>query len=382
MSDLIGRESFAGLPIDTFIVKVASRCNLACSYCYEFFAYDQSWRTRPSKMNVDTARQIGKRVGEHAIANDLRRVSVLLHGGEPLLVGIEQLEQLLSAMTEGVEGRTEIRLGLQTNGVLLDEGWLRLADRWQIDIGLSCDGPPDVANKFRVDHAGRGSGGGVEHALRLLKGHSRFSGILSVIDPTSDPIRCWRYLSSWLPPMIDFLLPHRTWETPPYDLSVPNLAPYGDWLIRVFDEWMSNGPETVSIRYFEELISRSFGGCGSLESLGEEPVTLLVVNVDGEYEGVDSLKASRPGAWITGFSVAMNPVEEVYKNALIRLRQSGGAQLATECEICRLRHTCGGGYLPHRYHARRGFRSPSVYCRDIMRLTDHVQDFLRLEASK
>ena len=144
---------------------------------------------------------------------------------------------------------------------------------------------------------------------------------------------------------------------------------------------MLHAPQ-IPIRYFEELLTRSLGGSGSLETLGEEPVNLLVVNVDGEYEGVDSLKAARPGAWLTGLNVVEHEVQAVFENELVALRQSGGTQLAEECRSCRLRRECGGGYLPHRYHPELGFRSPSVYCRDIMKLTDHLHSFMRAEAAE
>jgi uncharacterized protein len=366
--------------IESFIVKVAARCNLACTYCYEFFAHDQSWRSRPPHMSVETARQTGERIGAHAAANHLGQVSIMLHGGEPLLVGPRRFKALLEAIKAGVADRAEILFGVQTNGLLLNEDWLQLVELWQIDVGVSCDGPPAIADRLRVDHSGRGSGAGLERALSLLSGHPQFSGLLCVIDPHSDPIAVWRYLASWAPPLVDFLLPHKTWAAPPYDLSDDEAAPYADWLIRVFDDWMLHAPQ-IPIRYFEELLTRSLGGSGSLESLGEEPVNLLVVNVDGEYEGVDSLKAARPGAWVTGLNVVEHEVQAVFENELVALRQSGGTQLAEECRSCRLRRECGGGYLPHRYHPERGFRSPSIYCRDIMKLTDHLHSFMRAQAA-
>jgi uncharacterized protein len=35
---------------------------------------------------------------------------------------------------------------------------------------------------------------------------------------------------------------------------------------------------------------------------------------------------------------------------------------------------CGGGLYPHRYHEGAGFRNPSVYCDDLMRLITHVSE--------
>ncbi|MGW0577104.1 hypothetical protein ACWD25_14270 [Streptomyces sp. NPDC002920] len=38
---------------------------------------------------------------------------------------------------------------------------------------------------------------------------------------------------------------------------------------------------------------------------------------------------------------------------------------------------CGGGHLPHRFGAGRGYRNPSVYCADLEHLIRHVQGSLR-----
>ena len=45
---------------------------------------------------------------------------------------------------------------------------------------------------------------------------SYFSGILSVINIDYKPLEVWTYLSEFNPPLIDFLLPHATWNKTPY----------------------------------------------------------------------------------------------------------------------------------------------------------------------
>jgi uncharacterized protein len=35
---------------------------------------------------------------------------------------------------------------------------------------------------------------------------------------------------------------------------------------------------------------------------------------------------------------------------------------------------CGGGLYPHRYRDGEGFRHPSVYCPDLLRLITHVRN--------
>src|SRR5262249_15228527 len=74
-------------PIRQFVLKVHSRCNLACDYCYVYRMADQTWRDQPLAMSRETLRLAADRIAEHAARHRLSRVGVVLHGGEPLLAG-------------------------------------------------------------------------------------------------------------------------------------------------------------------------------------------------------------------------------------------------------------------------------------------------------
>ena len=39
---------------------------------------------------------------------------------------------------------------------------------------------------------------------------------------------------------------------------------------------------------------------------------------------------------------------------------------------------CGGGLYAHRFRRQSGFDNPSVYCRDLMKLTSYFRDRFRL----
>ena len=77
--------------VSQYVLKVCGRCDLACDHCYVFEHADQTWRHKPKVMAEETASQAARRISEHAQRHLLARVSVLLHGGEPLLLGRERL---------------------------------------------------------------------------------------------------------------------------------------------------------------------------------------------------------------------------------------------------------------------------------------------------
>jgi uncharacterized protein len=49
-------------PIIELVVKIASRCNLNCKYCYEYNMGDDTWKRASKFMTNDVAKQLGKRI--------------------------------------------------------------------------------------------------------------------------------------------------------------------------------------------------------------------------------------------------------------------------------------------------------------------------------
>src|SRR5271165_4453326 len=93
------------VPFRQFILKVHSRCNLSCTYCYVYEMADQGWRELPQRMSQPVASKTVERIAEHAERHNLPSVDVILHGGEPLLAGAEWLADLVGSLRERVPAR-------------------------------------------------------------------------------------------------------------------------------------------------------------------------------------------------------------------------------------------------------------------------------------
>jgi uncharacterized protein len=361
-------------PIRQFVVKVHSRCNLACDYCYVYEMSDQTWRDRPRIMSTATAGRVARRIAEHASTHGLRRVEIVLHGGEPLLVGPAHLAEL-AAQFRTLDD-LEVGLALQTNGVLLDAEVLAVAHRYDIRIGVSVDGAATDHDRHRRFPAGHGSHHLVERALgRLTEEANRrlFGGLLCVVDLRADPVDTHAELVRFSPPAIDFLLPHGNWTDRPPGRTDEAGTPYGDWLIAVFDRWYHDQGAGTEIRLFREIMQLLLGGRSAVETVGLSPASLLVVETDGSLEQVDSLKSAYHGASGTGLSVWRHSVDTAVLHPAVVARQIGAAALGDRCQPCGIKAVCGGGYYPHRYRKGTGFRNPSVYCSDLMALIGHIR---------
>jgi uncharacterized protein len=374
------------IPITQYVLKVHSRCNLACDHCYVYEHADQSWRAKPPVISPEVAALSAKRISEHAAAHRVPDVSIVLHGGEPLLLGRSLMRDLLAELSEQVGAVTRLDLRVHTNGVLLSQPWCDLFREYGVKVGVSLDGDQAANDRHRRFADGRGSHVQVLAALRLLRRleyRHLYAGILATIDLASDPVSVYQALSAEEPPNVDLLLPHATWEHPPFR-PAGQPAPYADWLLRVFRCWDADGRQ-MPIRIFGSLLSAACGGQSFTEALGTEPGSLLVVETNGDWEQPDSMKTAYDGAAATGMNVVTHAVDEVLAHPAMVARQQGAAELSETCRACRVADVCGGGLYAHRFRARQrpardgetpgagaGFDNPSVYCADLMALISGV----------
>nr|WP_308404180.1 FxsB family cyclophane-forming radical SAM/SPASM peptide maturase [Streptomyces sp. ATCC 21386] len=390
------------VPFRQFLLKVHSRCNLACTYCYMYEAADQSWRQRPRSMAPATVRRASRLMAEHATEHALSEVHVVLHGGEPLLVGAQYLEDLLGTVTDALAGIATPRFSLQTNGIRLaeDPRLLPVLDRHAVRIGVSLDGTPAGHDLHRRRADGKGSHAATARALELLTEPAHrhlFAGLLCVIDASTDPLETYDALLRFAPPRLDLLLPHGTWQAPPPGLDTriappsappaPGTAaratPYADWLCAVFDRWYGAPRRETGIRLFEEIMVLLLGGTARSEVVGLTPVDLVVVETDGAIEQADSLKVSYPGAPETGLHVFRDTFADAAAHPAFRARQRGLSGLGPVCRSCTRSRVCGGGLYAHRYFpgAAPVFSAPSVYCDDLAVLVDHIGARLRQDVA-
>jgi uncharacterized protein len=374
------RDGWRPVPFRQFVLKLHSRCNLACSYCYVYEMADQSWRGKPLVMAPEVVERSARRIAEHVATHDLEAVEVVLHGGEPLLAGVAAIEFTADTLRRSVPARVDLRV--QTNGVLLDEAMVLALGRHGIKIGVSLDGRREDNDRRRKRKDGRGSFEQVRDGIGQLKAAypELFSGLIATIDLEADPVATYEALLEFAPPAVDLLLPHGNWTDPPPGLRPDDdAAPYGEWLVRAFDRWYGARPVETSVRYFQEIITLLLGGRSRVESIGLSPVALLVIDTDGGLEQVDTLRSAFDGASQTGLTVFSDPFDTALRHPGVVARQIGVAALSDTCRECPVHTVCGGGYYPHRYRAGAGFRQPSVYCRDLKLLIDHIEGRVRAD---
>jgi uncharacterized protein len=366
-------DSRSTLPFRQFVLKVHSRCDLACDHCYVYEHADSSWRGRPTVISSETVAKAAERIAEHARYHALARVSVILHGGEPLLAGATRLAEIGWQLRRAIGPVCDLDLRIHTNGVRLDEEFCEVFSSAGIKVGISLDGDRAGNDRHRRYANGRSSYDQVIRAIDLLRTdryRDLYAGLLSTVDIGNDPVATYDALAALDPPALDFLLPHGTHDTPPPGMGAGTR--YADWLAAVFERWLADDGR-IPVRMFESIIRTSRGASSLTESLGLEASDVAVIETDGTIEQADSIKVAYDGAPATGFDIFANELSEAAGHPAIRARQLGLAGLSDACRRCPVVATCGGGLYAHRYKTGSGFDNPSVYCDDLKKIIKHVQ---------
>ncbi len=234
--------------IDTILLKTAGRCNINCTYCYVYNMGDTGWQSQPKVMSTAVVESVIDNLGDLSRTQS-KGFSVVLHGGEPLLLGLKKLGRLLCGLRCVLPQCCT--LSIQTNGILIDDALLDLCSETRTTIAVSMDGPPGVHNRHRLDFSGRGTFEKTISGIRRLQNHSDseflFSGTLSVIDPGSNPAQVYRFFKDLGTPSMDFLLRDGNRSRLPVAKKSLQSREYGEWLVQLFDLYIED-PSPVPIR--------------------------------------------------------------------------------------------------------------------------------------
>ena len=356
------------------VIKIASRCNLNCSYCYMYNMGDESYKMQPKIMSTETVRAMMKRINEHCIKHKLNKFNFVLHGGEPLLAGKEFFEKMVSIARNEISPSVKLNFAVQTNGVLLDKSWGILFERLEIGVGVSLDGPKQINDKNRVYHSGKGSYDDVIKGINAISQQKK-PGLLSVLNTEVSPKEVFMLFSKLNVSSINFLFPDGNYNNPPNGyMPRGNETPYGDWLIEMFDVWQENKGDRISIGIFEVFIAMILGQEFPSDSFGTKNSEVLVIETNGDIESLDVLKICGDSFTKGDANVINTTFDEALETPLAQMYQLSHKNLPQKCKKCPISEICGGGYLPHRYSSENGFNNPSIFCFDLVKLITHIQN--------
>ena len=124
----------------TFMIVPSQSCQAGCKYCFGPHQGPQ--------MDVRTAEETVGFIHRIAQELDLPGISVIFHGGEPLLAPYEVWETLLEGLSDP-SGGIPVSFHVQSNLWRLDDRFLELFRKYRVSIGTSIDGPEELCDLNR-----------------------------------------------------------------------------------------------------------------------------------------------------------------------------------------------------------------------------------------
>ena len=354
------------MPVFTFLlVKLASRCNINCTYCYWF--RDAEVYRKPAVLTLEAEDAFCERLEEHVATFGLDRFSLVFHGGEPLLFPKRRFA-ILQAKLDAIEARTGCRIerGVSTNGILIDPEWCALFDAHGVNVSVSLDGPPEINDRNRIDFKGKGTHADVVAGIECLRANGIEPGLISVCNPATDPEAILSYLVEELGiTHFDILPPDATHADDP--------PPIGDYFIRLFDAWFDRyAARGVRIRTLDAMIQGLVGNMSVSDTVGLAPVETVTLMADGSLEPLDVLRIAGDGSTRTECSVLRNAIQDVQDDPRWREAFEASLGVCETCLNCEYLDACGGGHLAQRWSTERRFGNPSVYCDSWKRIFGHI----------
>ncbi len=366
------------IEIDTVLIKVASRCNINCSYCYIYNMGDEGWLEMPNHISHETTLAVATALNE-LTRIQTRPFAVVLHGGEPLLLGPQKLATVLSQLRKSVP--QECSFGLQTNGILITDEILDVCFDHMTTVSISIDGPKHIHDRGRVGHNGEGTFDKVLNGLSRLRNHPKssflFSGLLAVIDPESDPREVYEFFKTLNPPSLDFLYRDGNYMRLPEGKAWLRSTEYGEWFSRLVSIYLFD-PQPLRIRFIDDLIRLILGGKATKDGVGLNDFGILVIDTDGSITKNDTLKSSFNGAdrFATEWSVHGGNLEHILNSDEFAEAHALQRPTSKICLACPELNVCGGGMALNRWCNTNGYDNPSVYCSDQLLLIRNIRDHI------
>lgn len=307
--------------------------------------------------------------------------SVVLHGGEPLLLGPKKLGQFLAQLRNALPASYPV--SIQTNGILLTDELLNICSAFRVTVAVSIDGPKAVHDRLRVGHQGEGTFDLVMNGINILKAHPDAdflnAGLLAVIDPESNPKLVYNFFKELAAPSVDFLYKDGNHDRLPMGKSALDSLEYGQWLAGLLDVYLSD-PFPMPIRVLDDMLKMLLGGMVSKEGIGVTDFGILIVDTDGTVMKNDTLKSAYNGAdfFEKPVNVTDGNLLEFLESDQFKNYREDQRPTAASCLSCSHLGICGGGMTLHRYSRQNGFNNPSVYCADQIYLIGHLKSALTL----
>ena len=327
-------------------------------------------------MNLDIAESLITQAISLCKNHDRHMLTIIWHGGEPLLWGIENYRYIFALTKQLAEGIC-VRQCLQTNLSLIDEEYIELFKKYNVKIGFSIDGPKEINDKYRKKKDGSGSHDTIIQNLYKCREARLNVGVIIVASSA---------FKGRIPELYRFICKHRlNFKFNPLfmageaskcnDLSLTPLE-YAQMSNELFDLWFFDKEHHIKESTFEDIASafltktKKTKGCMFSKNCQDN---FLAISPRG-----DVFPCGRFCDTDTTHSYG-NINEEALEDILNRRKESSQYKRAefiskSGCRDCSFFDICHGGCLHDGYLNGGNFESKTFLCAAYKLIFGHIRN--------
>ncbi len=369
-------QRYRGKPVKRMHVMAkptGALCDLDCAYCY--YLSKEALLGRPEEWRISDG-VLETFIRQYFEGQNYKEVVFSWQGGEPTLLGLDFFRKVVALEKRYCPPHVRCENDLQTNGASLDDTWCEFLGAEGFLVGLSIDGPKHLHDVYRRDKGGRGSFDRTFRAARLLRKHHVNFATLSCVNRLTGqhPLEVYRFLRDEVgsrrmqfipivePTGFRHTAPQRwDWRTLPI-FGAPEARPgnpgsiveawsvdpedWGEFLVRVFDEWYTRDLGEVYVHYFDAAVETWMGHISPLCTLAPMCGKGLALERDGSVYACDHYVYPdyRLG------NVRETPLAEMaFSPQQERFGRAKEAQLPGPCRQCAYQFACFGECPKNRF---------------------------------
>ncbi|MEQ1634261.1 MAG: quinohemoprotein amine dehydrogenase maturation protein [Planctomycetota bacterium] len=355
-------------PLATLVLNVTNKCNLSCTYCYEYGADKLTAANAPAgraMMLPETAKQsidfLIRSSGDRPV------LTITFFGGETLLNFQTIMAAVDYAESEALAHQKRIHFSLTTNATLLTDDVIKFLVAHRFGITISIDGDEKEQDRHRRYKSGKGSFAEVEPRIRALIATNRrergrpVGARVTLTHDAGSVLDTYRYLTDDLGfDEVGFApvtaAPGRGYELSPkaYDRMLAEFATLTEDFVAAAIAGRSHGFANINdlMRELHQGIQKAHP-CGA--GLG-----LLGVSTEGELGLCHRFVESKSHT----VGTVQNGVDESIRTTFL---EQAHIDKKTDCKSCFARPLCAGGCY-HEAHVRHGdAHKPNLHACDWIR---------------
>lgn len=340
----------------SLLIKPASAdCNLRCEYCF-YIDHLESGSKNP-RMSDEILELMIK---SYMSIDQNKQYAFGWQGGEPTLMGLDFFKKVVEMQIKYAPPGSSVSNGLQTNGTMITEEMAKFFGEYKFLLGVSLDGPEYLHDYYKKTIGQKPTHALVLRGIERLKQHGVEFNILTLIN--NQTVKKAKEIYHYHRDNGFFF--HQYIPCVEFDTD-GSLRPYSitgnDWglfLTELFNEWVKQDVNKVSIRLFDSIMEYLIYGRYNVCYMQDNCVQYFVVEHDGGVYPCDFFVQDN---LLLG-NVNNNSWEELLNSHTYHAFGNQKSNWNEECNLCPFLSFCHGDCQKFRYVAPNSAKQLSNLC--------------------